>query len=107
MSFERAEARLGVAAERVNVARIKADNLRNGVADAEAKMQAADRRAGEVKSELRTQAVETYMRGGQAPAVAAGGDPARAGAYVKGARQCRHRRHRRDAGHQDQHGAAP
>jgi peptidoglycan DL-endopeptidase CwlO len=81
--LERAEARVGAAAERVNVARLKVEQLRSGVVSAEAKMQEADARSAEVKNELRAHAVETYMRGGQPVASAAGGDPARAGAYVK------------------------
>ncbi|MBA3654047.1 MAG: C40 family peptidase, partial [Actinobacteria bacterium] len=36
-----------------------------------------------VKTDLRADAIETYMRGGQLPAVASGADPARAGAYVR------------------------
>ncbi|MBA3653854.1 MAG: hypothetical protein H0W70_06625, partial [Actinobacteria bacterium] len=55
--IQRAEERIGVAAERVNNARLKTDAVRAGVADAEAKMQAADRRAGQVKTELRAHAV--------------------------------------------------
>jgi cell wall-associated NlpC family hydrolase len=81
--IETAENRVSIAAERVNVARIKADSLRMQVADAEAKMADADRRAGLVKAELRSQAVNTYMRGGAAPATVKGGDPARADAYVR------------------------
>jgi cell wall-associated NlpC family hydrolase len=81
--LERAENRLGIAAERVNVARIKVTTLQQQVADAEARMRDADRRAGLVKTELRHQAVNTYMRGGAPTAVANGGDPARASAYVR------------------------
>ena len=81
--LERAEARLGSAAERVNVARIKVDQLRSGVAAAETKMKEADARAAQVKGELRAHAVETYMRSGQSASVNEGADPARAGAYVK------------------------
>jgi len=81
--IERAENRVSIAAERVNVARIKVDSLRSQVADAEAKMRDADARTGRVKTELRAQAVQTYMRGGQPLAAANGADPARAGAYVR------------------------
>lgn len=81
--LERAEARLGSAAERVNVARIKVEQIRGGVADAEAKMREADERAAAVKGELKAHAVETYMHSGQPRAVAEGADPARANAYVK------------------------
>jgi cell wall-associated NlpC family hydrolase len=81
--IERAATKQEIAAERVNNARIRAEAVHAGVADATAKMQAADQRAGEVKNELRTQAVATYIRSGQPPAVATGGDPSRAGAYVR------------------------
>jgi cell wall-associated NlpC family hydrolase len=81
--LERSEIRLGQAAERVNVARIKADSLKRQVADAEAKMRQADQRSGQVKAQLKEAAVTTYMHGGQPPAEIAGGDPARAGAYVR------------------------
>src|SRR5438270_7019827 len=81
--LEAASNRVEIAAEKVDQARIKVDTLRRGVADAEAKMREADQHAAEVKSALRTQAVNTYMRGGQAPTVNAGSDPARAGAYVR------------------------
>jgi cell wall-associated NlpC family hydrolase len=81
--IDKAEQRQEIAAERVNSARIKADGLRKGVADAEAKMRDADARASAVKNELKSEAVKTYMRGGQGPSVAAGSDPARASAYVQ------------------------
>jgi cell wall-associated NlpC family hydrolase len=74
--------RAGSAAEKVNVARIKVDQLRSGVVDAERKMQDADARAARVKDDLKAQAVQAYMRGGQ-PASLTGNDPARADAYVK------------------------
>ena len=45
-------------------------------------MQAADSKAGQVKGALKDQAINAYMRGGQPQAIATGGDPARAGAYV-------------------------
>jgi cell wall-associated NlpC family hydrolase len=82
--LEHADRRIGDAAERVNVARIKADSLRAQVADAESKMREADARAGQVKTELKAAAVSTYMHGGQPTAeITNGGDPARAGAYVR------------------------
>jgi len=81
--LDQAEQRQEIAAERVNQARIKADSLRAGVADAEVKMKQADARAGEVRTELRTQAVDSYMHSGQAPTFNPAADPARAGAYVR------------------------
>jgi cell wall-associated NlpC family hydrolase len=82
--LQRAGEKVEIIAERANNARLKVEALRGGVADAEAKMRDADAKASQVKTELKAQAVHTYMRGGAAPGVSSsGGDPARAGAYVR------------------------
>ena len=60
--------RLSVLAERVDAARLKADELNASTAKAEAKLAAATAQSDAAKGRLKDMAVDAYVRGGTAPA---------------------------------------
>ena len=62
--------RVSVLAEQYNAARLESDRLEQRLADATAKIKTTDDRAGALRSRLKGQAVESFMRGGSAPALA-------------------------------------
>jgi len=62
--------RLTVLAERVDAARLKADQVNSSLASAEAKLAAATQQSDAAKSRLKGMAVDAYVRGGTAPPAA-------------------------------------
>src|SRR3954469_2784700 len=74
--------RVSILAEQVNRARLEADTVNNKLAKARADMAATDAKAASVRSALRDQAINSYVKAGTPTAIRTNGlDPAVERAY--------------------------